>query len=373
DLQMQADGKLLIISAQRVQTNVNIGTVRRCLADGQLDTGYGNNGRVTLSITQGVNFIPNASTLQPDGKLLITGTYGAGASSGFPVFRLNTDGSFDNSFNSDGIAFKALGSNTTSAVAESIAVGNDGKIYVAGSAPTPTEVPLTMIALTPGGGTFGTFGTFGVARIPFGTFATSRKILVQPDGKLLVGGFVFASQTSTSLVLARLNLNGTPDPDFGNQAGRFVTRIDVPYDVQTLEDIEILPDGRLITMSWLNETINLGQPGNVATAYVLRFLTDILVKAEEPSPIFQKPEVFPNPILQNGATLRFFLAEAAAVSIHLYDASGLEMATLQPVSSLPAGLQEIQLDLPKGLSPGTYFISLRKGTAQKVLRITKPE
>ena len=42
-----------------------------------------------------------------------------------------------------------------------------------------------------------------------------QTIAIQPDGKLLIAGFVFDDDRTYSIVLVRLNRDGTPDAEFG--------------------------------------------------------------------------------------------------------------------------------------------------------------
>ena len=72
-----------------------------------------------------------------------------------------------------------------------------------------------------------------------------RAVVQQPDGKLVVGGFVggFAG-VGTAFLLARFNSNGTLDPTFG-AGGRIATNSGGEI---TIEDVVLLPDGKLIAV-----------------------------------------------------------------------------------------------------------------------------
>src|SRR5439155_5729866 len=67
-----------------------------------------------------------------------------------------------------------------------------------------------------------TFGTGGSVIIPFdlngGNYDQATSVLIQPDGKLLVGGQAVAgaSGVSQDMELVRLNPNGSFDTSFGN-------------------------------------------------------------------------------------------------------------------------------------------------------------
>ena len=140
-------------------------TVHRFNADGSPDTSYGINGRVSVVIDPGVNLELYDCAIQSDGKLVATGPYGANATSGFPIIRLNTDGSFDNTFSGDGKYLKTLGTSVASAFAYCIAVAPDGKIFVGGNAPTLLESAMTVVSVNKTGGANTAFGNFGTKKI----------------------------------------------------------------------------------------------------------------------------------------------------------------------------------------------------------------
>ncbi|MFN0174225.1 MAG: T9SS type A sorting domain-containing protein [Saprospiraceae bacterium] len=372
DMIIQPDGKIIILADKKLPSNRFIGTVRRCNPDGSLDESYGNNGSFDLSIDPSKHFTHLTGTLQVDGKLLITGTFGTLAGSGFPVIRLNTDGSYDNSFSDDGINIRIMGNSINSATAESIAVDPNGIIYVGGAAPSITGVDLAVLSMTSTGGTNGSFGTFGISRTTvMPLYASARTIIIQSDGKILAGGYTYSSPSTTRFAFVRLNANGTPDMSFGNANGRFVDSIDVDYDVQIIQDMELQPDGRLLGVAWLNETINLTAPDNYATCFVLRYITDIAVKAEEPSEIFRTVSVSPNPVGEEEISLKYTLERSGNTSIHLYNAKGLELATLIHPIAQSSGEHTLHFVLPPKTNAGTYFLVLSTDSAQKVVKILK--
>ena len=73
----------------------------------------------------------NAVLVQSDGKLIVTGYTGNGLSNDFALIRLNTNGSFDNTFDSDGIVTTDFG--TSNEFAFGATIQTDEKIIVVGS------------------------------------------------------------------------------------------------------------------------------------------------------------------------------------------------------------------------------------------------
>ena len=140
--------------------------------------------------------------LQPDGKLLV-GTKTGG------LVRLNTDSSTDLNFHVD--ITNILLDYYALPIVGAVAVQPDGRIVVAG--------PFTMVngvanggfvRLNPDGTTDPSFAGPGDASIG----ARARTIVLQPDGKMLVGGFAMTYKGVTTGGLVRLNADGSVDGGF---------------------------------------------------------------------------------------------------------------------------------------------------------------
>lgn len=98
--------------------------LQRFTPDGELDTTFGTNGRVSFNPALGLEGVAHI-VVQDDGKIIVmdqTGGYTLAS-----VFRLNADGSFDTSFGGDGRVVLEFEDAT------SLAVQKDGKVLVAGS------------------------------------------------------------------------------------------------------------------------------------------------------------------------------------------------------------------------------------------------
>lgn len=103
-------------------------TVSRLLANGALDSGFGDGGTVVT----GVAGVAKSVAIAADGKIVVAGaTIAAGGTNeDFAVVRLNVDGSLDASFGLGGLAIAAVGPYHDRAMG--LAIGGDGKIAVAG-------------------------------------------------------------------------------------------------------------------------------------------------------------------------------------------------------------------------------------------------
>ena len=144
--------------------------------------------------------------LQTDGKIVMSGYTWENVTGDVFVIRLNTDGSLDNTFGTDGVA---LVSNSTD-VTESIAVQSDGKILIGGY----TDDSFTVARFNTDGTLDTDFGNNGWSIVGFGSPSYIKDITLQDDGKIVAAGFAIGA--AYQMAAARLNADGTIDNTFGS-------------------------------------------------------------------------------------------------------------------------------------------------------------
>lgn len=272
---VQPDGKILAGGAFTAYNGVTRGYIVRLNADGTIDD--------TFLTGTGFNSIVLKIILQPDGKIIVGGgftSYNGVARKA--LIRLNSDGSMDGSF----VPQIDNQTGSSSCTVTAIARQGDGKIVISGSFMTTVGTPLTNLArLNANGSVDGSFdaglawnggypndiiiqddgkiivsGNFlvlggvernRIARLnsngsidtgfdPGSGFAGLNQFVtalsLQPDGKILAGGYFGNFNGTSVLCLVRLNSNGTLDTDF--------SAISRPNDF--VEDIALQSDGKII-------------------------------------------------------------------------------------------------------------------------------
>lgn len=200
---VQSDGKILIGGAFSSYNGTTRLGVARLNADGSIDTSFDSSNGAKYKSNNATIY---AIAVQADGKILIGGyftSYGGVTQNG--ITRLNTDGSYDTSFNfgntgiSDGGQIKA------------ISVLSSGKILIGGMTfTTYNGSSVGRFARLNSDGTFD--NTFNVSGS--GADSSVRAIDVQSDGKIIIGGSFLSYNGTSSYYLARINSDGTFDSTF---------------------------------------------------------------------------------------------------------------------------------------------------------------
>ncbi len=186
----------------------------------------------------------SAVAVQPDGKILIGGFFNvvAGVSRN-ALARLNADGSVD-------LTFVPPPFSQSDLVAPlKIIVQPDGKILVAGNDFRIGGTTYPLIRLNADGSLDASFSLPIIGSAIYG-------LALQPDGKILIGGDFGAIGTTVRRIAARLNSNGTLDTtfDIGLPAGT--------YNGQAAS-FAIQPDGKIIVGGALTMTVGTTTFNNV--------------------------------------------------------------------------------------------------------------
>lgn len=184
---------------------------------------------------------PQSMAVQSDDKIIVVGSFTgfSGGSNGFGIARLNVNGSIDTSFNAGG-----TGISLVNYIAYTCAIQQDGKILVGGQFGSYNGVNCaSLIRLNSNGSIDPTF-TF-----PNYAYSWVSRVLIQPDGKILVEGlFGYAFTDPTNRHLIRLNSNGTLDSTFtSGYTGPTSPIPSVSYsNVITLQNMVLQSDGKII-------------------------------------------------------------------------------------------------------------------------------
>ena len=225
--------------------------------EGNLDSSFDFDGKVITDLGADASAILNAVLIQPDNKIIVaTNSVGPGATSnGFLLLRYNENGSLDSTFSSDGIAHGNFDGNFQS-TPMSIALQRNNKIIVAGYIYNSLSDKVIGLARLNTNGTFdNTFSGDGklltyVNSPGSNNDDVAKAIVINPmDGKIWLTGL----SDGIGIVLIRYNSNGSIDTSTVSNAG--IIEIGLGYRAN---GIALQKDGKVLicgTSPWQN-----GQP-----------------------------------------------------------------------------------------------------------------
>ncbi len=238
DLAIQTDGKIVAVG---FSDNNDNNVIVRYNANGSLDTTF-NSGNST--IPAGTSESAISVIIQPDGKIVTTGSLYNGTNTDIEVARYNADGSPDNSFNGNGKVITPIYSSFDDG--NNIVLLPDGKILVGGRANTSvSNSDLALVRYNSNGSLDNSFNGNGklTLRIPNSTIASADRVLLQPDGKIVALSPSSSDGSIYDFALIRFNANATLDTTFNN-TGIAVTQ--VGYLPSTARASAIQADGKII-------------------------------------------------------------------------------------------------------------------------------
>ncbi len=201
-------------------------------SDGSLDDTFDSDGRVTTDFG-GFDRAQDA-VLQPDGKIVVVGAAGF---DGFGLARYQPDGSLDAGFGSGGLVRGPFADPVTGMTANGVALQADGKIVAAGR----FFGDFALARYHPDGSIDPTFGRDGTVVTDFGDPFLSDEanaVAVQTDGKIIAAG-----SAAGGIGIARYNSDGSLDTSFGSSG---IVMVDLGIEVPFASAIVIQPDGKIV-------------------------------------------------------------------------------------------------------------------------------
>jgi len=352
DLALQTDGKIVVAGAAYVDSIYNFG-VARYNTNGSLDNTFSTDGKTTVLLTN--NDQAYSVAIQSDGKIVLAGpTLQPDFYNAFGVVRLNTDGSLDNSFDTDGKVITSVGA--FSDEAHDIAIQTDGKIVVVGNATLTGPIRFAVVRYNTNGTLDNTWNGSGMTTTSFGaTWDEARSVVIQPDGKILAGGI--ATSGTPRYAIALYNSDGTLDNGFDTD-GKLTT---VTGSSSGINAMAYTSDSKIIAAGYANTT------GNFDFA-IIRYGA-FSVKGIEDEEI-NNVHIYPNPFEQN-ITIEYTLSSPKKMTIEMVDANGKIVAVLLANQLQETGTYTQNLMVPTSLPTGNYYMVLTTPEGNKVMKLMK--
>ena len=243
-LAIQSDGKILVAGSSTNAIWYSDFTLVRYTTAGILDTSFNSTGIVTTDVGTHDDIIKSIA-IQSDGKIVATGYCYDGSNSFFATARYNTNGSLDTTFDFDGIVKTTLGDQISWGYA--VAIQNDGKIVITGISGNILSNHLTILRYNTDGSLDNTFDSDGKVVANLGTdYDGGNAIAIQADGKIVIGGY-YEDNADDDFAVARYNTDGSPDSSFDHD-GFVITSFGLFGDVGN--SVEIQSEGKIVVSGY---------------------------------------------------------------------------------------------------------------------------
>ena len=242
---LQVDGKIVVAGNFSNAAGQIRQAVARLNADGSLDAPFKVNFTPPNALIAG-----NGITVQSDGKIVFTGNFsGPGVlidgQRRDNIARVNADGSLDTTFTAPASCF-----------GRTVVAQPDGKVLINSVCGGTGQFRISRLNSN---GTLDT--SFNIGTVPNGSVDT---VVLQNDGKVLIGGQFTAFNGQTRNGFARLNANGSLDTAFNPPIPKFFQS----------QAIAIQADGKIIAAQKLdsigstdNSVLRINTDGTIDTTF----------------------------------------------------------------------------------------------------------
>lgn len=235
---------------------------------GFLDNTFGIGGKVITDLGSSDD-VGYSLAIQGDGKIVVGGSSGIYPNIAFVLVRYNSDGTLDNSFDSDGRVTTNFDGFYDQC--RSIAIQNDGKIIVAGLTMIGNffEYDFAIARYNSDGTLDNTFGSGGKVITAIGNGNdVGLSVALQSDGKIVLTGYSFIGNND-DIAVVRYNSDGNLDNTFSYD-GKVTTSIGDPnvYGENVYNypnSVSIQNDGKIVVAGY-NENGGYSDEGDDCNA-----------------------------------------------------------------------------------------------------------
>ena len=195
---IQSDGKIIIGGSFIFYDGTSLNHIARLNTDGTFDASF--------NLGTGADNLVNTIAIQSDGKIIIGGNFASfNGTARNHIARLNADGTLDTTFN------PSIGANNS---IRTTTIQSDGKIIIGGDFTSYNGIPVNYIARLNADGMLDSTFNSGT-----GASSTVSATTTQNDGKIIIGGWFTTYNGFSINHIARLNTDGSLDATFNTGAG----------------------------------------------------------------------------------------------------------------------------------------------------------
>ena len=211
---------------------------------GDLDPSFSTDGRTRFGFGGGSGATRDV-VVDTSGRTLVTGRVASGDDVAFALVRYLPDGSLDSSFGDSGAVVTNVGIRSPNDAfsgleeAEAIAIQPDGKIVVVGYVQGTTNGDFAVVRYNPDGSLDPSFGVGGMTTLDSGAGDFAADVAIQSDSKIVVAGI-----SNGNFAVARFNTDGSRDSSFGSNGVAVLSGI-IGAPVETTA-LTLQADGKIL-------------------------------------------------------------------------------------------------------------------------------
>ncbi len=246
----QNDGKIIASGLFNLSANSQF-VINRFLADGSVDTGFGNNGEIIVFPENNYN---GDMALLNDDSLLVVGRIYANGISNVGLKKYLPNGSLDTSFGNNGVVITEVGNESNTAV--KVVLTSDNKIVVLASSQDNGVSSHVLLRYLSSGVLDTSYGSNGIVSIVNDPDFSSKNIALYNDGKIVVhSSFLDWQFDIMNNLIFRYLPDGSFDTSFGNNGYLNPNRNNL-----IISKIEIQQNQRLLIFGELTDFFEGGGP-----------------------------------------------------------------------------------------------------------------
>ena len=362
---LQEDGKIILAGYTGAADEWNRDlAVCRLNTDGTPDNTFGSNGKVIFDVNWESDDWMNDVTVY-NGNIFASGysysSSGNREEENVVVVKMNESGQIDNSFGDQGVAMIALPTLYQVYVPGSKLAINENGIYVAATRSDSWSRNISDIALINflhNGYPNENFGIHGLVITEMVVSSGAESILLQPDSKIVVGGFAEDNNEKRNFCLARYLENGDLDADFGAYYGAAILDVS-PDENDFITDIAMQEDGKIIAA---------GMADNYNKFALTRFYSGLEVGVTEMNTDNSFNPHIKNPVVRHQLDMTVEFTETSEVEARLFDMEGHD-AGLELHETFKVGTHRLVYDLRPDLPRGIYLLQMTVNGQRKSFRL----
>ena len=245
---LQQDGKIVIAGKSDINSSLSgfyyNAFLARLNADGTLDATFGNNGYVKTELGSNEDFINDIFITNTNTIYAVSHSIDGTGKNTAQVLKYNTNGSLDSSFGSNGI----LNITSTDELSlTTIFVQSDNSILLSGSKTDTANNKDFLLTKLNSDGSFDTsFGSNGKVITDFGYLNETINNFVVTDSKIIATGTISSTSFLPHIGIASYNFDGTLDTSFSTDGKIIETPDNSNYSTCFGTDLNIMPNGKLL-------------------------------------------------------------------------------------------------------------------------------